>query len=121
MSNGVTFPGEYLVENTFLAFIFDPPPEAKLAAINTVIEAAHCRGREVRCWTFDDRLIVCVAVPDAGVDTGMDLYNALRAQNVKWDELECAAPAEFYQALAVPPGHNLSVYAVIGGWRTLSK
>ena len=121
MSNGVTFPGEYLVENVFLAFVFDPPLDGKLEAINTVIEEVHRRGHEVRCWTFDDSLIVCVSVPDAGVDTGMDLYNALRAQNVKWDELECAAPAEFYQALAVPPGHNLSVYAVIGGWRTLSK
>ena len=59
--------------NTFLAFIFDPPLDGKLAAINTVIEAAHRRGHEVRCWTFDDSLIVCVSVPDAGVDTGMDL------------------------------------------------
>ena len=73
MSSGVTFPGEYLVENVFLAFVFDPPLDGKLEAINTVIEEVHRRGHEVRCWTFDDRLIVCVAVPDAGVDTGMDL------------------------------------------------
>ncbi len=124
MSNGMTFPGEHLVENVFLAFVFDPPLDGKLEAINTVIEKAHRRGHEVRCWAFDDCLIVCVAVPDAGVDTGMDLYNVLQAQNVKWDELECAAPAEFYRAPAVPPGHSLLVYdaAVWGNpRRTLSK
>ncbi len=99
-------------ENAFLAFIFDPPLEGKLAAFNTVIEEAHRRRREVRFWIFDHRLIVCVAVPDIGVDTGMDLYNALQARGITWSELECAAPAEFYQAPAVPPGHKLLVSPV---------
>ena len=105
------------MKNALPALIFDSPLEGKLAAINTVIEEAHC-------WTFDDRLIACVSVPDAGVDTGMGLYNALRAQKVEWDELECAAPAEFHQALAVPPGHNLLVYDAAVGCNprcTLSK
>ena len=117
----MTFPRECPVENAFLAFIFDPPLEGKLAAINTVIEEAHRRRRVVRFWLFDHRLIICVAVPDIGVDTGMDLYHALRAQNVAWDELECAAPAEFYQAPAVPPGYKFLVCPTGGGLCTLSK
>ena len=119
MTNRMTFPGERPVKKTFLAFVFDPPLEGKLVAINIVIEEAHRRGREVRFWLFDHRLIVCVAVPDIGVDTGTDLYNALRTRNVAWDELECAAPAEFYRAPAVPPGHRLLVYPAGGEWRTL--
>ena len=110
MSDRMTFPGKCPVKNTFLAFVFDPPLEEKLAAINAVIEEAHQREHEVRFWLFDDRLIICVAVPDIGVDTGTDLYNALRTRNMAWDELECAAPGEFYRAPAVPPGHRLLVY-----------
>ena len=114
MSDRMTFPGERPVKNAFLTFVFDPPLEGKLAAINTVIEEAHRRGHEVRFWLFDHRMIVCVAVPDIGVDTGTDLYNALRTRNVAWDELECAAPGEFYRAPAVPPEHGLLVYLVGG-------
>ena len=121
MSSRVTFPGECPVENVFLAFIFDPPLDGKLAAINTVVEEAHRRGREVRCWMINNRLILCVAVPDAGVDTGMDLYNALRTRGVIWSELECAAPSEFYRAPAVPSGYKLVVYPAEGEWCTLSK
>jgi len=110
----MTYPGERLVENAYLAFIFDPPQEGKLAAINTVIEEASRRGYEIRVWMFDNRLIVSAAVPNIGVDTGMGLYNALRDQKVAWDELEFAAPTEFFRAPVIPPGYEVVVISVEG-------
>jgi hypothetical protein len=102
-------------EKEYLAFIFDPPLEAKVKAVNGVIDEAHQRGHEVRVWSFEDRLIVCVAVLDVGADTGTELCHVLRARHASWDEVECASPAEFYQALAVPPGHKLLIQPVPAG------
>jgi hypothetical protein len=98
-------------EKEYLAFIYDPPLEAKMAAVNGVIDEAHQREHEVRVRSFEDRLIVCVAVPDVGADTGTELCHVLRARHARRDELECASPAEFYQALAIPPGHKLLIRA----------
>ncbi|MBN1318452.1 MAG: hypothetical protein JXA42_23430 [Anaerolineales bacterium] len=106
----MTFPDERPAENAYLAFIFDPPLEEKLAAINAVVGEAHRRGQEVRFWMVGDRLIVCAAVPNIGVDTGMGLYNALQAQNVAWEELEFAAPAEFYRALVILEGYKFMIF-----------
>ena len=48
-----------------------------------------------------DRLIVCVHHPSLESDAGMDLYEALKEQQISWDDLEAAAVGE-YRLLGKP-------------------
>jgi hypothetical protein len=69
-----------------------------------LVERAEQFGYPVRYWWLSeamelrghpDRLIVCVHHPSSAADAGMDLYEALREQEVTWDDLEAAAVAEY--------------------------
>ena len=61
-------------------------------------------GYPVRYWWLSDalylddapdRLIVCVHHAATGENAGMDLYTALKEQEIEWDFLEAAAVEEY--------------------------
>lgn len=80
--------------------------EAHERDITTLLESAQELGYPVRYWWVSevmdiwdsmDRLIICVHHPTTTGDAGVDLYDALKAQQVKWDELEAATVEEYRQ------------------------
>ena len=107
--------------NVFLAFIFDPPFEEKVMWMNAVVEESHQRGYEVRFWFFRKRSIICAALlnVDVDADTGTDLYRALQARGVEWDDLEAAETDEFERARVVSPGKEFLTDKSLPGWLCL--
>ena len=85
------------------AYIFDEPQERE-TDVGLVVGKAVEMDCQVRYWWLSDamhlqgspdRLIVCVRHFNVGVDTGMDLYQALKEAGSNWDELELASPDEW--------------------------
>ena len=85
------------------AYIFDEPQDRE-TDVGLVVEKAVGMSYQVRYWWLSntahlqsshDRLIVCVRQLNVGVDTGMDLYRALREAGAAWDELEIATASEW--------------------------
>ena len=105
----------------YAAYIFDKA-ENRRVDVNTLIEHALRLGYPVRYWWlsdamdlqgYPDRLIVCVHHPSRSEDAGMDLYKALRAAQVEWDDLDAAALEE-YSGFGRPVD-NISKVALPGG------
>ncbi|MCL4266678.1 MAG: hypothetical protein KJ069_26030 [Anaerolineae bacterium] len=104
-----TLAGEELIDprHTYLAYIFDTPIHYR-EDITAVIKQAWAHGYPVRYWwlseaipmgdEYPDRLIICTHCPSRDEDTGLDLYEALEAADITWNELE-AASVEEYQRL----------------------
>lgn len=109
LNNEVFYPGHF-----YAAYIFDQA-ESREGDIRKVLEQAHNLGYPIRYWWlsdamglqgYPDRLIVCVHHPSTAFDAGMDLYNALTEQQVRWDDLEAAALFE-YQSYGRPVNNAL--------------
>lgn len=108
MSNFERDPGrgqeEHLDPHDFYAaYVFDQAHERN-GDVATLIEQAQGLGYPVRYWWLSDtmdlcghpnRLIVCVHHPSMDEDAGLDLYEALKDQQVSWDALEAAAVGEY--------------------------
>ena len=87
----------------FAAYIFDRAAE-RAADIQRMIESAQEMSYPVRYWWLSDamelqgspdRLIICIHHPSRSEDAGMDLYNALKQEEVSWDDLEVATMDEY--------------------------
>ncbi|MGC9395649.1 MAG: hypothetical protein ACP5J4_12425 [Anaerolineae bacterium] len=87
----------------YAAYIFESA-QARQKDVATVITQAQQLGYPVRYWWLSDalylddapdRLIVCVHHAAMGEDAGMDLYTALKEQEIEWDFLEAAAVDEY--------------------------
>lgn len=108
----------------YAAYIFDRAIEHK-EDIEAILEQAKELGYPVRYWRlsdamdlqgFPDRLIICVHHPSSSEETGMGLYEALKAKEVTWDDLEAAVvdeyrdlgkPVEVQGDLLLPDGSRL--------------
>ncbi len=89
----------------YAAYIFDQPQDRD-GDIAAIVKQAQGKGYPARYWWlseavnlqgFPDRLIVCVHHPSFAPNAGMDLCQALREDQVAWDELEAASPIEYLQ------------------------
>jgi hypothetical protein len=87
----------------YAAYIFDQASERE-SDIRSLIDEAKGLGYPVRHWWLSDamdlqgcpdRLIVCIHHPSGLENAGMDLYDALRENDVKWDDLEAAVVEEY--------------------------
>jgi hypothetical protein len=90
----------------YAAYIFDQPGthDRDIAAI---VSKAKEFGYPTRFWWLSDamdleespdRLIVCVHHASLSADAGLDLYRALKEQQVSWTELEAAQAVEYLMA-----------------------
>jgi len=96
--------GELCCSNHFYAaYVFDQA-ETHRVDITTLIDEAQRLGYPVRYWWLSqamdiqkgpDRLIVCVHHPRNDENAGMDLYDALQARQVSYDELDAAVLDEY--------------------------
>lgn len=98
--------GEDLNPRHFYAAYIYQYAEAHERDITTLLESAQELGSPVRYWWVSavmdawdsmDRLIICAHHPSTTEDAGMDLYDRLKTQQVKWDELEAATVEEYRQ------------------------
>lgn len=89
----------------YAAYIYEYA-EAHELNITTLLVSAQELGYPVRYWWLSqamdihddpDRLIICVHHPSTTEDAGVDLYDKLKMQQVKWDELEAATVEEYRQ------------------------
>jgi len=87
----------------YAAYIFDQA-ETHKEDIRILLEEAQRLVYPVRHWWLSqemdiqgspDRLIVCVHHPANDENAGMDLYDALHARQVSYDELNAAALEEY--------------------------
>ena len=108
----ITFPAdsEPIEQSEFLhpghfyaAYILDQA-ETRQEDIRTILEQSQNLGYPLRYWWlsdamdlqgFPDRLIVCVHIPSRSEDAGLDFYNALKQEEVSWDDLEAAMMDEY--------------------------
>jgi hypothetical protein len=83
--------------------VFDQA-DSHQADITALIEEAGRLGYPVRYWWLSqamdiqdspDQLIVCVHHPANDENAGMDLYDALQARQVSYDELDAAVVEEY--------------------------
>jgi len=88
----------------YAAYVFDQAHKRQ-GDVAPLIEQAQQFGYPVRYWWLSktmklhghpDRLIVCVHHPSLAEDAGMDLYEALKEQQVTWNDLEAAAVGEYH-------------------------
>jgi hypothetical protein len=94
----------YCSNHFYAAYVFDHA-ETHRVDITTIIEEAQRLGYPgVRYWWLSqamdiqdspDRLIVCVHHPRNDENAGMDLYDALQARQVSYDELDAAVLDEY--------------------------
>jgi hypothetical protein len=120
--------GEILSDRHFYAaYVFDQA-ESRQADIQVVLQHATRLGYPVRYWWlsdamdlqgYPDRLIVCVHHPSSSEDAGMDLFEALRAAEVNWDDLD-AAVLEEYRDFGRPVD-EISKFALPGGTLLFQK
>lgn len=95
---------EQLSSNHFYAaYVFDLA-ETRQAHIAILLEEAQRFGYPVRYWWLSqaadiqndpDRLIICVHHPSHDENAGMDLYDALKARQVTYDDLDAAVLEEY--------------------------
>lgn len=87
----------------YAAYVFDQASEQE-PDIRGLIEKAQELGYPIRHWWlsdamdlqgFPDRLIVCIHHPSRSENAGMDLYDALKENNISWDDLEAAVVDEY--------------------------
>lgn len=108
----------------YAAYVFDRA-ESRQVDVQAVLQHATRLGYPVRYWWLSDamdlqghpdRLIICVLHPSISEDAGMDLYEALRAAQVEWDDLDAAAldeysgfgrPVDDISKVALPGGNLL--------------
>lgn len=85
----------------YAAYIFN---QAEAHSLNQVVEKSVQLGYLVRYWWLseamdlqgsEDRLIICVHHPSDSEEAGSDLYEALREENVIWDDFEAATVEEY--------------------------
>ena len=112
---------EFDPHHFYAAYIFDTA-ENRPGDINALLENAIRLGYPVRYWWlsdamdlqgYSDRLVVCVHHPSSSEDAGMDLYEALRAAQINWDDLD-AAVVEEYRGFGRPVA-DISKFALPGG------
>jgi hypothetical protein len=101
--NSRGYPEHCCSNHFYAAYIFDQA-ETHREDINTLIDEAQHLGYPVRYWWLSqaidiqnspDRLIVCVHHPSNDENAGMDLYAALQARQVSYDELDSAILDEY--------------------------
>jgi hypothetical protein len=87
----------------YAAYVFDQA-ETHRTDITTLIDEAQRLGYPARYWWLSqsmdiqnspDRLIVCIHHPSNDENAGVDLYDALRARQVSYDELDSAMLDEY--------------------------
>lgn len=87
----------------YAAYVFGSARE-RPDDIAAVIANAHQLGYPVRYWWLSqamaldgapDRLIVCVHHDSFSDEAGLDLYDALKEQEIEWDFLEAASMGEY--------------------------
>ena len=87
----------------YAAYVFESA-YARQKDVAAVIAQAQQLGYPLRYWWLSDalylddapdRLIVCVHHAATGENAGMDLYTALKEQEIEWDFLEAAAVDEY--------------------------
>ena len=87
----------------YAAYVFDQA-ETHRVDISVLIEEAGRLGYPARYWWLSqamdiqngsDRLIGCVHHPRNDENAGMDLYDALQARQVSYDELDAAVVEEY--------------------------
>jgi len=87
----------------YAAYVFDQA-DAHKEDTKALIEEAGRLGYPVRYWWLSqamdiqdspDRLIICVHHPANDENAGMDLYNALKARQVSYAELDAAVVEEY--------------------------
>jgi hypothetical protein len=89
----------------YAAYVFDRANERQ-TDVQTLIEQSQELGYPLRYWWLSealdlqgspDRLIVCVHHPSRSADSGLDLYEILKEEEVTWDDLDAAALEEYVQ------------------------
>jgi hypothetical protein len=89
----------------YAAYVFDQP-QTRQRDIATTLQKAGELSYPVRYWWLSeavnledspDRLIVCVHHPASDENAGMDLFEALKAEGISWDDLEAANVEEYRQ------------------------
>lgn len=87
----------------YAAYVFGNVHERQ-REIAAVVSSAQRLGYPVRYWWLSqamaledapDRLIVCVHHDSYSEEAGLDLYDALKDQEVQWDFLEAASIEEY--------------------------
>ena len=87
----------------YAAYVFDRV-ETHRVDLTALFEEATRLGYPVRYWWLSqamdiqnspDRLIMCVHHPANDENAGMDLYDALQARQVSYDELDAAVVEEY--------------------------
>lgn len=103
LSDAESWPEDIDPTHFYAAYIFDHP-DSHDQDIAAIIEKARELGYPSRFWWLSDimdlensadRLIVCVHHASLSADAGMDLYQALKEQQVSWTELERAQAVEY--------------------------
>lgn len=103
-SEGPWWEREQVSPNHFYAAYSFDEAASRQSDVVAVIEEARGHGCSVRYWWLSDamdlegapdRLIVCVHHLSRDENAGLDLYEALKQQGTRWDDLESAAPEEY--------------------------
>ena len=98
------FEEENIVPGHFYAAYVFNNAHTRMDNVGIVIDEAKRLGYPIRYWWLSqamdlvgspDRLIVCVHHPSSSVEAGMDLYQALKDKQAKWDDLEAAHIDEY--------------------------